>query len=109
MYLTVVIVLVKTQCSMMDICEISPLNTSRLVAPVASEACPATLGHLSFAVRPVHSTMDNEAESQLSHALQNQDGQEHSLEELIFEVTESQVGTSGWLIPLQSLALQRSI
>ena len=84
MYPTVVMVLVETQRSMADICEISPSNASRLAGPVASEARPATLGHLSFAVGPVHSATDNEAESQRSRALQSQGGQEHG--EVILEV-----------------------
>jgi len=95
MYPTVVIVLVETQRSMSDICNISPLNASKFAGPVASEVRAATLGHLSFAVGPVHSTTDNEAESQRSHTLQSQDGQEHGLEEVILEIKESQVGTSG--------------
>ena len=71
MYLTVVMVLVETQRSMTDICEISSSNTGRIPGPVGSEARPATLGHLSFAVGPVYSTGDNEAESQPSRALQS--------------------------------------
>jgi len=97
MYPTVVIVLVETQRSMMDVCEINPSDAGKLVAPVGSdtsEARPATSGHLSFAVGSVHSTTDNETESQRSRALQSQGGQEHGLEEVILEVTESQ-GTSG--------------
>ena len=95
MYPTVVIVLVETQNSMTDICEISPLNTTELAGPVASEPRPASLGHLSFAARPVHSMTDNEAESQLSRTLQSQARQELGLEEVILEVKERQVGTSG--------------
>jgi len=68
MYPTVVIVLVETQRSMTDICS----NASRVAGPVASEAHPATLGHLSVAVGPVHSMTDNEVESQRSRALQSQ-------------------------------------
>jgi len=96
MYPTVVIVLVEAQRSMTDICEISSSNAGRLAAPVASEARPVAPGHLSFAAGPVHSTTDNEAESQQSHALQSQGAQEHGLEEgAILEIKESQVGTSG--------------
>jgi len=95
MYPTVVIVLVETQCSITDVCEISPSNASKFVGPVASNARPAALGHLSFPVGPVHSTTDDEAESQRSHALQSQGGQEHGLEEVILEIKEGQVGTSG--------------
>ena len=61
MYPTVVMVLVDTQRSMMDVCEISPSNASKLAGTVASEARLATLGHLSFAVGPIHTMMDNEA------------------------------------------------
>jgi len=89
MYPTVVIILVETQRSMADVCEISPSNAGRLAAPVASEVRPASLGHLPFAVGPVHSTTDNEAESQRSRALESQGGQEHGLEEVILEVKES--------------------
>ena len=81
MYPTVVIVLVETQRSIMDVCEISPSITSKLARPMASEAYPATLGRLSFAVGPVHSTTDDEAESQRSRALQSQGGREHNLDE----------------------------
>jgi len=95
MYPTVVTVLVETQRSMTDVCEISPSNAGRLAAPAGSEARPATFGHLSFAAGPVHSTTDNEAESQRSRVLQSQGGQEHGLEEVILEVKESQVGSSG--------------
>jgi len=89
MYPTVVILLVETQRSMTDICEISPSNRSKLAGPAASEAWPAPVGHLFFAVGQVHSRTDNEAESQRSHALQSQDGQERGLEEVILEVKES--------------------
>jgi len=91
-----VIVLVETQRSMTEVCEINPSNASKLARPVGSEARPATPGHLSFAVGPVHSTTDNEAESQRLRALQSQGAQEHGLEEgVILEVKESQeVSTS---------------
>ena len=79
MYPTVVILLVETQRSIKDICEISPSNASKL-------ACPGPLGHLSFAVRPVRSTMNNEAGSQRSHTLRPQGGQEHSFQEVVLEV-----------------------
>jgi len=62
MYPTVVIILVETQRSMADVYDISPSNASKLGGPVASEARPATLGHFSFAVGPIHSMTDNEAE-----------------------------------------------
>ena len=90
MYPTVVILLVETQRSMMDVCDVSPSNAGKLVGPAASEARPATLGHLSFARGPVYST-DNEAESQRSRALQSQGGQDHGLE-VIPEVKESEGG-----------------
>ena len=77
---------------MVDVCEISPSNASKLRGPVASEARPATFGHLSFAAGPVHSTTDDEAESQCSRALQSQGGQEYGIEEVILEVQERQVG-----------------
>ena len=57
MYPTVVIVLVKTQRSMTDICEISPSNVSKIAGPVAPKARSATLGHLSFVVGPIDSTI----------------------------------------------------
>ena len=94
MYPTVVILLVETQRSMTDICDISTLNTSTLADPVASKAWPATSGHLSFAIGLVHNTIDDEAESQRSRALQSRDGQEHSFEEVILEEKGSQVDTS---------------
>jgi len=94
MYPTVVIILVETQRSMTDICEISPSNASKIAGPVASQVRPATLGHPSFAVGPVHSTMDNEGESQRSCALQIQSGREHDPEEVILEVKEREVATS---------------
>jgi len=90
MYPTVVIILVETQRSMTEVCEISPSNTI---------ARPATLGNLSFVVVSVHSTTDKDAESRCSRALQNRGGQEHGLEEVILEVKESQV-VSGCLTPL---------
>jgi len=95
MYPTVVILLVETQRSMTDICEIGQSNPSKLAGPVASEARQGTLGHLSFAVGPGYSTTDNEAESQPSRTLQSQRGHEHGLKEVILEVKESLGGTSG--------------
>ena len=89
MYPTVVIVLVETQRSMTDVCEISPSNASKFAGPVASEARSATLGHISFAVGPVHSATDDEAEPQ---RLQSQGGQERGLEEIILEAKESRIG-----------------
>ena len=90
-----VILLIETQRSMMDVWEISLSNASNSAGPVASEVRPAILGQLSFAVGPVHSTTDNEAKSQCSRALRSNVGQEHGLEELILEAKESQVGTRG--------------
>ena len=95
MYPTAIIVLIETQRSMADICEISPSDASRLAGPVASEPRPATLGHLFIAVETVHG---NEAEHQRSCALQSQGGEEDGLEAAILE---SQVGTvSIWVKPL---------
>ena len=37
MYPTVVMVLVQTQRSMVDVCEISPSNASKIIGPVASK------------------------------------------------------------------------
>jgi len=93
MYPTVVIILVKTQRSITDVCESRPSNARIPAGPVASEARPATLGHLSFAAGPVHSVTDNEGEAQYSGALWVHGGWEHGLEEVILE-KESQVGTS---------------
>ena len=95
MYPTAIIVLIETQRSMADVCEIGPPSASKLGAPVASEAHPATFGHLSFAIWPVHSTTDDEAGSQRSRVLQSQGGQERGLEEVILEVKEGQVGIGG--------------
>ena len=93
MYPTVVMVLVDTQRSMMDVCEISPSNASKLAGPVSSEAHPATSGQIFFAAgQPVHSTTEKEAGSQSSCTLQSQGAEDHGLDEVIFEV---KVGTSG--------------
>ena len=65
------IVLVETQRSMMDVCEIGTSNTSKLAGPMPSEPRPATLGYPSFALGPVaavYSTTDNEAESHSRHS-----------------------------------------
>jgi len=91
-----VMLLVATQRSMMDVWEISLLNASSGAGPVASKVRPPILGQLSFAVGPVHRTTDNEAESQGSRALRSSVGQEeHGLKEVILEAKESQVGTRG--------------
>ena len=94
MYPTVVLVLVKTQRSMTDI---YPSNATKLTGLVVqvTETRPATLGRLSLAGGAVHSMTDGEAESQDSRALPSQGGQEHGLEEVICEVKESQLGSSG--------------
>ena len=99
MYPTVVMLLVESQRSMMNVCEISLSNASKLAGPAASEARPATLnlGHLSSATGPVHITSDNEAESRLSRVLQSQGRQECGLEEGFLEIKESQVGSGPWL------------
>ena len=92
MYPTVVMVLVQTQRSMADVCEIGPSNARKFTAPVASEARPTTLGRLRYVVRPVHNTMiDNEAESQRSRALRSHGGPEHGLDEDILEVKDGLV------------------
>lgn len=67
-----VIVLVETQRTMADVCEISPSNGSIPAGPMAS-------GRLSFMAWPVHSTTDDESESQHSHPLRSQGGQERGL------------------------------
>ena len=85
MYPTVVIVLVETQRSMADVCEIGPSSATKLGDPVASEVRPATLGHLLFTVGPVHGMTDDEVESQRS---QSQSGRERGLEQIFFEVKE---------------------
>ena len=88
MYPTVVILLVETQRSMMDVCEISSSNASGYMGPMASEARPATLGRrVPFAVGLSHKTTDDEAESQRSRTLQSQGGQGHGLE-VILEVKD---------------------
>jgi len=91
MYPTVVIILVETQLSKTDVFEIRSSNASGLAGPVASGARSATLGHLSFAVGPVHSTTDNEAGSQCSR----HGGQDYGLEDVILELKDRHVGTSG--------------
>ena len=84
MYPTIVIILVETQRSITDICEISVLNASKFSGPVTSEARAATFGHLSFTV--LNSTMDSEAESLRSRASQSEDVQERGLEKVILEI-----------------------
>ena len=96
MYPTLVVVLIETQRSMTDICEISRLNGSKPAGPVASEACPqaATLGHLSFAVGLVHSvTTDKKAEFQCSRSLRSQAEPEYGIG-VILDVKESQLDTT---------------
>jgi hypothetical protein len=95
MYPTVVILMVETQRSMMDVCQISLQNASNIAGPVTSDARPATLGHLSFAAGPLHTTTENEAEYLPSRTLWSQGREEHGFEEAIVEVNESRVGTSG--------------
>jgi len=70
MYPTVVIVLVESQRSMADICDISPSIASKVAGSPGSQDRAATLGHLSFAVGQVHSMMNNKLESQHSRALE---------------------------------------
>ena len=79
------VILVETQRSMTDICEISSWGLSRLTRPVASEA-RAAMDNL------------NEAESPPSRALQSRDAQERDLEKAIqieVTLTASQVTDSG--------------
>ena len=59
MYPTVVVVLIEKQRSMADVCEFIPSNLSKLAGPVESDTRHATLGHLSFVVRPIRTLMDN--------------------------------------------------
>ena len=79
MIVPLVVVLVETQRSMADICEISPLNASKFAGLVAfqAEACAPTLDseYIPFSFASIHSTMENELESH-----QSTDGQEHGLE-----------------------------
>ena len=100
MYPTIVIVLVETQRSVTDICEIGPSNASRLAGLVASdhEARAATLGHPSFAAGPANSAMDHEAGSLPSRALQSRDVKKCGLEKvskLEVNFKDSQVTASG--------------
>ena len=92
MYPTMVMVLVQTQRSMADVCEISLSKTIKFMGPVASEARSETLGRLTYVVDPVHNTMmDNEAGSQRSRALQSHGRPEHVLDADILEVKDSLV------------------
>ena len=84
------LLLVETQCSMMDVWEINPSNTTKLAGPMASEARPATLGHFSRVIGLVQSITDGEAESQRSRRLQSKGRQKRGLEVFI-EIEESQV------------------
>jgi len=96
MYPTLTIVLVETQRSMIDVCEIGPSNASKFAGAVSSEARGATSGHLSFPVEQIRTTMDSESVFLHSRALWGRDGQGHGLEKVILEVKESQlVGNSG--------------
>ena len=69
---------------MVDLCEISYSNTSKFTGRVASQggARAGTLEPISFAVRSIHSTMENELEYLGSGALQTPE--EHDLEKVIF-------------------------
>ena len=92
MYPTLVIVLIETQRSITDVCEIGPSNASKPAGPVAFEARSTTSGHLSFAVGSIHSAIDIEAESQCSRRSQLRGGQEHGSEEDTLEVKEASGG-----------------
>ena len=94
MYPTVVIVLVETQRSMADFCEIGPSYTSRLPGPGASEPRLATIGSLSFAAASFLTTTDNEAESQRVRASESQVGQGGTWLGGEAEVNECQIGTT---------------
>ena len=83
MYPSIVVILVETQRSITDICEISSSDPSRLARPVASGARAA---------------MDSEAKSPPSRMLQNRDAQERDLEKAIqleVNLTASRVTDSG--------------
>ena len=69
MYPTVVIVLVETQRSMTNVCEIGLSGISKLAGPVASEPRLATIGGPSLAAVPLLTTTDDEADSQRLRAL----------------------------------------
>ena len=74
MYPILVIVMVETQRSMVDMCEISPFSASRVAGPASSLA----VRRLSCAVGPIHSAMGNKSEFLHSRGfkLQTQDGQD---------------------------------
>jgi len=97
MYPTLTIVLVETQRSMMDVCEIGPSDAGKFAGAVAlSDARGATSGRLSFPVEQIRTTMDSESVFLPSRALRpGRDGQGHGLEKVILEVKERQVGNSG--------------
>ena len=85
MYPTIVVVMVETQRSMVDICEIGQSTANKVPGVVASdpEAHAIALGHLSHAgAGPINIVMENEGESRSSRALQRQDVQEHGLEKV---------------------------
>ena len=84
MYPTVVILLVETQRSMMDVCEISPSDApSKVTAPAGPE---------DLFYDRANGPSRTSKESLCSRALQSQCRQEHSLDEVVLEVKESQVG-----------------
>ena len=96
MYPTVVMVLVESRRSMMDICELSSSNATAIAGRVASKARPATLRHTSFAFRPIDSTTaDNKPESQHPRVSQSWDEEGYELEEAILEAKQSRVSTGG--------------
>lgn len=95
MYPTVVMVLVESRRSMMDICELSLSNPTVIAGRVASKARPATLRHTSFAFRPIDSTADNKPESQHPRVSQSWDEEGYELEEAILEAKQSRVSTGG--------------
>ena len=83
MYPTMVIVLVKTQRSMVDLCAIGPSNAYKPADLVVAQAkaCAATLSM----VGSIHSAMDNELESQRCRAVQNPERREYGVEKAILE------------------------
>ena len=81
MYATVVVLIVESQRSMMDVWEICPSNVGKLGGSVGFKACPAGSRQLStsFTNKPVQSIIDNKGGSQRS-------------EDVFLNEKESQVG-----------------
>ena len=84
------IVLIETQRSMTDICEIDLSNGSKPTDPVTSEAHLATLGYLPFAVKPAHSVAtDKAAESRCLRDLRSQGRRGYDMDGVILDAKES--------------------